>query len=371
LSAISKSFGSGRLLSRRRLFAALTGSGLALLAHVRAGPPAAAADTDADGSPARKPEEPFFRTRGVIISPSDLAMWPWPAKAKQAGLTSIATHVAPAQAEQFVRTDPGRAFLEACRGLRLEVEYEQHALSDLLPRGLFEKEPALFRMDDKGQRTADANLCVSSPSAVAIACENAVKFSKALHPTTGRYFYWIDDGRPMCRCPKCRGLSDSDQALLLENAMIEALRKTEPGATLAHLCYHNTLKPPTQIKPEPGIFLEFAPIARRYDRPLSDRELPAHAAFLDLLDANLAVFGSEGAQALEYRLDVSRFSGWNRSTLKQIPWNGEVFRDDLATYAKRGIRHITTFACWLDGDYAARFGEPPLSEYGEGFSKAV
>ena len=28
-----------------------------------------------------------------------------------------------------------------------------------------------------------------------------------------------------------------------------------------------------------------------------------------------------------------------------------------------GIRHVTTFATWIDADYVARFGEPPLSQY--------
>jgi hypothetical protein len=357
-----------RGLSRRRLLAAATGS--ALVAFSRGWMHAArAAATDAGGAPASGAKEPFFRTRGVVVSPSDFATWPWPVQAKQAGLTTIATHAAPSQAEAFVKTEPGRAFLEACRKIGVEVEYEQHALSDLLPRGLFVNDPSLFRMDDQGRRTADANLCVSSMAALEIACDNTVKFAEALRPTTGRYFYWIDDGRPMCRCLKCRGLSDSDQALVIENAMIKALRKTDPRASLAHLCYQNTLKPPAQVKPEPGIFLEFAPITRRYDQPLSRRDLPVHAEYLDLLDANLAVFGREGAQALEYWLDVSRFSAWQRDNPRKIPWNAEVFRDDLATYAKRGIRHVTTFACWLDGAYVARFGDPPLAEYGAGLLK--
>ncbi len=51
---------------------------------------------------------------------------------------------------------------------------------------------------------------------------------------------------------------------------------------------------------------------------------------------------------------------------KKIPWNGEVFRSDLETYARRGIRHVTSFAAWIDADYVKRFGEPPLDEYGQG-----
>ena len=370
MPSCSRPLRTNGMLSRRRLLGVVAGSAFALLAQNVTRSRAWAAGADVGGGSSQVGKEPFFRTRGVVISPPDFESWPWPAKAKQAGLTTIATHVAPTYAATFVKTDPGHAFLEECRKLGIEVEYEQHAVSDLLPRNLFDKDPELFRMNDALQRVPDANCCVSAKTGVDIICENVVKFAETLRPSTGRYFYWIDDAQPMCRCPKCRELSDSDQALLLENQMLKALRKIDPRASLAHLCYQNTLKPPTQIKPKKGIFLEFAPIDRQYDQPLSRRDIAVHAQSLDVLDANLAVFGSEGAQALEYWLDVSRFSGWKRDALKKIPWDPAVFRDDLATYAKRGIRHVTTFACYLGGDYVAQFGEPPLTEYGEGLLHA-
>ena len=90
---------------------------------------------------------------------------------------------------------------------------------------------------------------------------------------------------------------------------------------------------------------------------------------LDALDANLEWFGRDGAQALEYWLDVSRFSGWKRDQTVEIPWNDAVFRDDLGTYARRGIRHVTTFAAWLDGDYARRWGVAPVRAYGAGLDR--
>ena len=43
------------------------------------------------------------------------------------------------------------------------------------------------------------------------------------------------------------------------------------------------------------------------------------------------------------------------------------FDQYLETYRQRGIRHVTTFAAWLDRDYVDRFGEPAfLDEYGAG-----
>jgi hypothetical protein len=316
----------------------------------------------------------WFKTRGVVLTPGDITTFEWPASAHAAGLTTIATHVTPRQIAAFVATEQGQAFLAECKAIGLEVEHELHAMSDLLPRELFERDPSMFRMNEAGDRVPDSNVCVHSESALQVVCENALLYSEKLPSTTGRYFYWTDDGQPMCRCPECRGLSDSEQALLLENRVLAALRTRIPEATLAHLVYATTLAAPTQVKPEPGVFLEFAPISRLYDRPFRQREggwpdHPSHGELQDRLDENLEVFPKETAQVLEYWLDQSRFAGWNRETAKPIPWHDDVFRDDLGFYRSKGIRHITTFAVWVDGDYLARFGEPPLREYGAGLAE--
>ena len=320
-------------------------------------------------------KEPFFKTRGVVLVPSDITTWNWPEQAKRAGLSTIGTHVVPHQVAEFVETDEGQAFLERCQSLGIEVEHELHAMRDLLPSELLKKAPEMFRMNEEGERVADANLCVHSRAAIDLVCGNAQKYARKLRPTTGRYFYWIGDGLPMCRCRKCRELTDSDQALLLENQMLHALRQVDSRATLAHLAYLNTYHAPTKVKPQPGIFLEFAPIYRSYEIPLRQRDTQfrnySHGQLLDHLDANLEVFGSDGAQVLEYWLDESRF--WRhlkppRPDRVKIPWDRSVFRADLETYAQRGIRHITTFAVMIDGVYIKHFGPPPLDEYGADLS---
>ena len=139
---------------------------------------------------------------------------------------------------------------------------------------LFQKDKSLFRMNEKGERVPDANLCVHSSNALDIAAENALKFARSLQPTTGRYFFWGDDGQPWCRCDRCRDLTDSDQSLLFENHLMKALRGIDSKASLAHLAYANTLSPPRAVKPEPGIFLEYAPIKRRYDIPYKQQTAP-------------------------------------------------------------------------------------------------
>ena len=126
-------------------------------------------------------------------------------------------------------------------------------------------------MNEAGERVPDSNLCVHSARAPEVVAGNAVAIGRLLRPTTGRYFYWGDDGRPGCRCEKCRELSDSEQALVAENYMAKALRAHDPRAGLAHLAYSRTLAAPRAVRPEPNVFLEYAPIARRYDIPYASR----------------------------------------------------------------------------------------------------
>ncbi|MEW5974583.1 MAG: DUF4838 domain-containing protein [Acidobacteriota bacterium] len=312
-------------------------------------------------------------TRGVVLTPSDLSLEDWPERAARAKLTTVALHEsALAVISKFVLSEAGRRFLAGCRRLSLDVEYELHIMSDLLERRHFDSDPDLFRMDETGLRQRDWNLCVSSERALSLVAENAVAIARILKPTTNRYFFWGDDNRGWCRCPRCKGLSDSDQALIVENRIVRELRKTNAKASLAHLSYRGTLQPPTQVKPEDGVFMEFAPIERTFAlrlRPLTDRrhrarkDVPSNGELMDLLDANLAVFPSSSAQILEYWLDASAFSRWTRPA-RQLPWDRDVLAADVAQYRQRGIPHITSFAVFLDAEYLRRYGEPPLSEYG-------
>ncbi len=312
---------------------------------------------------------PTFSTRGVVLIPEDLTLADWPEREKRAGLSTIGIHHqnSPKAVIRWVQSDTGQRFLAQCHKLDIVVEYELHAMKELLPRDLFKKNPEWFHMNDRGDRTPDANCCVHSGRGLEIIGTNAVEFGKLLRPTSSRYFYWGDDGQPWCSCPKCRELSPSEQSLLVEARILKALRNLDPKAQVAHLAYANSLQPPKQVTPAEGIFLEYAPINRRYDIPYAQQE-SGHRDGLDALDANLEVFPRETAQALEYWLDVSRFSGWKRPAVK-LPWKKGVFVADVEAYRKRGIRHITTFAVWIDASYSERFGDLNfLDEYGDGLS---
>ncbi len=317
-------------------------------------------------------EKSLLKTRGVILHSVDLSTsLPWPQLASEAGLTTIATHFGPDDVIPFIQSPKGKQFQEDCAHYQLQVEHELHAMSYLLPRDMFKEDPSLFRMNEKGERVPDCNCCVHSAKSLDIIAQNAVKVSKICPSTTGRYFYWLDDGRDGCYCPKCRELSISDQALIIENAIIKALRsEIDSKASLAHLAYARTFAPPAKIKPEDGIFMEFAPIYRSWSVPLSDPKGGVagqlnHGEQLAALDNNLKVFPVETAQVLEYWLDVSLFSRWKKPA-KKLPWHADICKSDVKTYFDRGIRNFTTFAVYVNEDYRKQYGDLHfIKEYGD------
>src|SRR5262245_35385494 len=106
-------------------------------------------------SASRVAAEPCRRhaaTRGVVLLPDDLSLSDWPEQAKKAELTTIALHNqnSPQAVIRWVKADAGQRFLKQCGKLGLQVEYELHAMKELLARDLFTEQPELFRMDDKG-----------------------------------------------------------------------------------------------------------------------------------------------------------------------------------------------------------------------------
>ena len=306
-----------------------------------------------------------FTRRGVIISLNDLSWAEWPERAACVGLNTLALSGSIRSLREFVDSTSGESFLKRCDALGLQVEYEFHAMSELLPRNLFDASPELFRMSEDQQRTSQGNFCVHSEEAMGIVEKNAVEVARALSPATHRYFFWGDDGEPWCRCPRCREFSDSEQALLVENRLLGALRAVDSSAQIAHIAYVTTLPAPRRVAPLPGVFLEFAPFKRRFDQPISEPGVPENEEHLRRLEENLDVFPHNTAQVLEYWLDCSLFSQWKRPAAK-IPWSTQVFLSDLDSYHRLGVRQVTTFAVFVDGGYVKTYGEPPLTEYGAG-----
>ncbi len=334
-------------------------------------------DTDKPGEDTPPdPEDPYadcwFKTRGVVCGWSDVYA---PGSAYEIDYLDIAEKHG---LNTFSIYGPDRSskawkdYMEAGAKIGVKFEFQEHMMSFLLPRDLFSTHPEYFRMNKQGVRVEDANGCPSSEGALEQVYLNAKRLGASYEPTNHRYYFWLDDGGDVCYCPKCKDYSASDQALMFENKIIEALKELDPDAMLAHLAYNNTTNAPTKVTPAEGIFLEFAPFHRNWEHPLSETWTEGnsgwtHAKYLKALQENLKVFPKNTAQVLEYWMDDSLFSSWDASNLKPVPWNNKVFLDDLKTYAKYGIRHITCYCAYVGPKYVKKFGFPDfLIEYADG-----
>lgn len=326
-----------------------------------------------------KPQS-HYQMKGVILDPTDLTSVEWVKMAAENGINTIGTHMAPgckamcAEISEFILSEKGQAFLAECEKYGIDVEHQLHAMKELLPRELFAEDSTMFRMNEEGRRVADVNCCVHSERALEIIVKNAVEIAKVLRPTNHRYYYWLDDGQPVCQCPECKDFSPSDQALIIENRIIKGLRELDPEAQLAHLAYHNAVQAPRKVKPVDGIFLEFAPYFRSWEHPLTDLEVErrgmTHGENLQCLKDNLEVFDPETAIILEYWLDVSLFSRWKKPAV-ELPWRRDVFLSDIDTFAKMGVKNVTSFALFMDSDYFSKYSTTPVKEYGEGLNSYI
>ena len=303
--------------------------------------------------------EESITKRGIVVYPSDLISLgaeQWISLLKEADLNLVGIHTDTRleplhHLKDYLESEEGKLFVAGCKKADIDIEFELHILQDVLLRDLFESHPDYFRMDENGVRQQEFNMCFSSEGAYQEIEKSVIEITKWLKPSTDRYYFWTDDvGQSFCHCEECSKYSNSEQALLYENRLLEMLRKINPDATLAHLCYSNTLDAPQQVKPDDGIFLEYAPISRDYNEPVS-------ISLTKYLKNNLEVFPTETAHILEYWLDVSMFSNWNRETLVKVPCTKEQSARDIKLYESLGAKSITTFGAWINKDYVEKFGE--------------
>lgn len=263
-----------------------------------------------------------------------------------------------------------RELIDYAKGKGLGVEYEFHAASYLLDRELFFEHPEYFRMNENGERVKDLNFCVSDKDALETVAKRAVELADRLYGCDERYFFWLDDaagGR--CCCEKCRALSASDQQMIALNAMIKELKKSRPDARLAYLAYYDTLSLPEQIKPEEGIFLEYAPIDK-WRRGEGEREKYAESVRRELASRKPLIdfFGKKNSRVLEYFIDNSLFSGWKKPP-KELKCDGDEVLSDLEEYTSLGYEDVSTFGCFLGQDYEELYGEPDITPFTDAVKK--
>jgi hypothetical protein len=152
--------------------------------------------------------------------------------------------------------------------------------------------------------------------------------------------------------------------MILINAMLRGVRRADPLAEMAYIAYLDALEPPRSIRPDEGVFLEYAPFRRNPHRPINDGACPENAVENAPLGALLDCFGVSTAMVLDYWTDNSLFSKWTRPP-RPFRLDAEVMRADVAYYRGLGIDFITAFGCYLSQDYTERYGRPSLLPYGE------
>ncbi len=85
-----------------------------------------------------------------------------------------------------------------------------------------------------------------------------------------------------------------------------------------------------------------------------------------MLKPLIELFGSTDAKILEYWYDNSLFSGWKKPP-KKFVLREEAMISDIQDFFKLGFNNISTFACFLGEDYAALYGEPDFTRFGNCF----
>lgn len=306
--------------------------------------------------------------RGILIHTAELSE-KWTQRICSSTLSVFGLHPvgggkANESMEDLIRREPIlRPRLARIEAAGIAVEHEMHALRWMLPADLFAEHPDWFRMDEKGERVADYNLCSSNKDALEYLSERAALVAKILPASSHRYHFWIDDVRhAFCHCAECRRYSVSDQAMIMYNAIVRGLRRTDPLAKQCYLSYHATLEAPQTVTPEEGIYLEYAPMDRDFAAPLSDGDNAKNRSQVAVLPDLFACFGHADATACEYWLDNSMYSRYTKPP-KPMVYNAAVTEADLAFYEEKGFAAATTFGCYLGDDYEEVNGEPPVREY--------
>ena len=298
---------------------------------------------------------------GVVIHSEDTIGFDWLENLAELGLNTLAFHN---------MVDLDQDFINKAAALGIDLEFELHIGKELLPRSLFSSNPDYFAFDRNLGRTPSYNFCPSSPTSMQLVCDNARRLVEKYPSTSNRYFFWGDDGVGWCHCPKCCNISYSDQQLMVVNRIAGALRKDNPDAMVSYLAYRQMLQTPVQIKPAPGVFLEYAPWLdlppRCLRHCLNSRECEVNRYIWEQLPPLLEVFPVETAQVIDYWLDVSIFNRADeRKPANELYFDAEVMRQDIAAYRSLGIRNITTFAVGFNQYYLKNYSRAPLDIYGE------
>lgn len=315
--------------------------------------------------------------RGLVIYPEEISSF-WNGLILKSRLNLLGIHPAGGltdgkavdDAIAHLKTMQVQLLLHELITRGIAIEYEMHALSWLLPRELFSTYPDWFRMNEKQERINDFNFCTCNKDALAYISERSAVLAQIFTPTTNRYHFWLDDvADSKCHCRECASLSASDCALTAYNAILKGIKTINPYAGQCYLAYHDTLNVPKRVEPEPGIFLEYAPMDRDLNRPIADNMSEKNSGQIKPLDDLLYLFGTKNAKALDYWMDNSYPSGWKKP-MKSFTLEKEIVKKDIDYYLNKGFETVTSFACYLGEEYYQLYHKlPDITSYCDAFPK--
>lgn len=301
----------------------------------------------------------------MIIHPQELSK-DWIDRLADAGVDTLGIHpVGGAGAAHTLeemlsqmQTQAYRDLIDYAHSRHLSVEYELHAAGYLMPRTLFDQHPDYFRVNAKGERSADCNFCVSNPKALQVFAQNAARLASSLYGSSHDFYFWMDDGYDLhCHCEKCRSLSASDQQLIAVNAMLSEIQKIYPDARMAYLAYVDSIAVPTKVQAAQGVFLEYAPFEKY---TATGEDAPQRIAReREMLLPLLRFFGAQPPKVLEYWYDNSLFSKWKKPP-KKFCLDQQGMVRDVADYKAQGFAFVATFACFLGEDYCQLYGKDDI-----------
>ena len=298
----------------------------------------------------------------ILIHPDELSR-SWIERAKRNRIERVSLHprggiAAKESLEEMLdmlKREDYRALIDELIAEGIEVGYEFHAASYLLPRELFAEHPEYFRMDESGERTPESNFCFSNPEARHIVAERAAELADALYRSPDDFYFWLDDSRKgSCKCAECKKRSFADHQIGIMKMMADEIRKRRPSAKMCYLAYFEALALPTEESACDSVFLEYAP----FDRYMGDLTLDGEN--MKTLRSLLDFFGKEDSKLLEYWFDNSMFSRWKKPPKPFAPDNDKIHRE-IELYRSLGFSCISSFACFLGEDYVALHGEPDLT----------
>ncbi|MEN6536431.1 MAG: DUF4838 domain-containing protein [Bryobacteraceae bacterium] len=272
---------------------------------------------------------PSFRKRGIVVfasTPGFASLVDFAAKVK---LNTIGLHDTSKEYDAYSLASKAIG----ARGLTIDAE-----------RHLF------------GER-----FCPDDTAALATEKERFKSYIATLPSQLNDFFLWVADKElPPCASPKYRNYSVSDLVMYFSNEIAQTLRRTRPQGRYAYLAYLGTEPPPKNVKPGPGVLLEWAPMRQCFAHSFDDPDCPMNRAYRQNIEGYLKLFKPEDAQVLGYWLDDTLF---NRTGYGRLPYRPDVLKADLTYLHKLRVPDVTTFGVITGANYFASHVSPAVFLY--------